>query len=137
MNDSNDIHYSQNGDNLLDPDIIVLAIGEKPYSEGVGDRDSLLLSDDDKKLLEKIKKSNKPFIVVLISGRPMIVNDALDNSNAFIAAWLPGTEGEGITDVVFGDFDFSGKLSMTWPKSMKQIPINYGCLLYTSPSPRD
>ena len=111
---------------MLDPDIIVLAIGEKPYSEGVGDRDSLLLSDDDKKLLEKIKKSNKPFIVVLISGRPMIVNDALDNSNAFIAAWLPGTEGEGITDVVFGDFDFSGKLSMTWPKSMEQIPINYG-----------
>ena len=126
VHDSNDIHYSQNGDNLLDPDIIVLAIGEKPYSEGVGDRDSLLLSDDNKKLLEKVKKSNKPFIVVLISGRPMIVNDALNNSNAFIAAWLPGTEGEGITDVVFGDFDFSGKLSMTWPKSMEQIPINYG-----------
>ena len=88
VNDSNDIHYSQNGDNLLDPDIIVLAIGEKPYSEGVGDRDSLLLSYDDKKLLEKVKKSNKPFIVVLISGRPMIVNDALNNSHAFIAAWL-------------------------------------------------
>ena len=56
----------------------------------------------------------------------MIVNDALNNSNAFIAAWLPGTEGGGIADVVFGDFDFTGKLSMTWPKSMDQIPINYG-----------
>ena len=56
----------------------------------------------------------------------MIVNDALNNSNAFISAWLPGTEGGGIADVVFGDFDFTGKLSMTWPKSMEQIPINYG-----------
>ena len=85
-----------------------------------------MLSPDDKRILEKVKKSNKPFIVILISGRPMIINDVLNNSNAFIAAWLPGTEGEGIADVVFGDFDFTGKLSMTWPKSMDQIPINYG-----------
>ena len=124
--DSNDIHYSPNGDNLLYSDVIVLAIGEKPYTEGVGDRDSLMLSSDDKSLLEKVKKANKPFIVILISGRPMIINDALNNSDAFISAWLPGTEGGGIADVVFGDFDFTGKLSMTWPKSMEQIPINYG-----------
>ena len=56
----------------------------------------------------------------------MIINEVLDDSDAFIAAWLPGTEGLGISDVIFGDFDFTGKLSMTWPKSMKQIPINYG-----------
>ena len=85
-----------------------------------------MLSSDDKSLLEKVKKANKPFVIILISGRPMIINDALNNSDAFISAWLPGTEGGGIADVVFGDFDFTGKLSMTWPKSMEQIPINYG-----------
>ena len=126
VRDSNSIHYSKNGDDLLNPDIIVLALGEKPYTEGVGDRDDLQLSDEDQKLLSKVKASKKPYIIILISGRPMIINKALDNSNAFIAAWLPGTEGGGISDVIFGDHDFSGKLSMSWPKSMEQIPINYG-----------
>ena len=126
VSDSNNIRYSKNADNLLGSDIIVVAIGEEPYTEGVGDRDSLLLSKKDKELLEKVKRSKIPYVVILISGRPMIINKELDNSHAFIAAWLPGTEGEGISDVLFGDFDFTGKLSMTWPRSMKQIPINFG-----------
>ena len=126
VSDSSSIHYSKNGDNLSNSDVIVVVIGEKPYSEGVGDRDSLQLSIEDIKLLKKVENSNLPYVVVLISGRPMIINQALENSNAFIAAWLPGTEGKGISDVIFGDHDFTGKLSMTWPKSMKQIPINYG-----------
>ena len=126
VSDSNNIRYSKNADNLLGSDIIVVAIGEEPYTEGVGDRDSLLLPKKDKELLEKVKRSKIPYVVILISGRPMIINKELDNSHAFIAAWLPGTEGEGISDVLFGDFDFTGKLSMTWPRSMKQIPINFG-----------
>ena len=124
--DSNNIRYSKNADNLLGSDIIVVAIGEEPYTEGVGDRDSLLLSKKDKELLEKVKRTKIPYVVILISGRPMIINEELDNSHAFIAAWLPGTEAAGISDVLFGDFDFTGKLSMTWPRSMKQIPINFG-----------
>ena len=64
--------------------------------------------------------------MVLLSGRPMIVTDEIGKWDGFIAAWLPGTEGTGVADVLFGDFDFSGKLSMTWPRSMKQIPINFG-----------
>ena len=126
VSDSNNIRYSKNADNLLGSDIIVVAIGEEPYTEGVGDRDSLLLSKKDRELLEKVKRVKIPYVVILISGRPMIINKELDNSHAFIAAWLPGTEGEGISDVLFGDFDFTGKLSMTWPRSMKQIPINFG-----------
>ncbi len=126
VSDSNNINYSKNGDNLTSSDIIVVAIGEKPYTEGVGDRDSLFLSKENKELLEKVKRAKIPYIVILISGRPMIINEELNDSHAFIAAWLPGTEGAGISDVLFGDFDFSGKLSMTWPKSMKQIPINFG-----------
>lgn len=124
--DSNSIHYSKYGENLLNPDVVVVAVGEKPYSEGVGDRESLHLSDEDIKLLKKVKNSNLPYVVVLISGRPMIINEALTESDAFVAAWLPGTEGKGISDVIFGDYNFTGRLSMTWPKSMKQIPINYG-----------
>ena len=126
VSDSNNIRYSKNADNLLGADIIVVAIGEEPYTEGVGDRDSLLLSKKDKELLEKVKRAKIPYVVILISGRPMIINKELDNSHAFVAAWLPGTEGGGISDVLFGDFDFTGKLSMTWPRSMKQIPINFG-----------
>tara|TARA_Y100000768_G_scaffold321941_1_gene258047 strand:- start:298 stop:2121 length:1824 start_codon:yes stop_codon:yes gene_type:complete len=126
VSDSSSIRYSKNADNLLGSDIIVVAIGEEPYTEGVGDRDSLLLSKKDRELLEKVKRAKIPYVVILISGRPMIINKELDDSHAFIAAWLPGTEGEGISDVLFGDFDFTGKLSMTWPRSMKQIPINYG-----------
>ena len=124
--DSNSIHYSKYGENLLNPDMVVVVVGEKPYSEGVGDRESLHLSDEDIKLLKKVKNSNLPYVVVLISGRPMIINEALAESDAFVAAWLPGTEGGGISDVIFGDYNFTGRLSMTWPKSMKQIPINYG-----------
>ena len=126
VSDSSSIRYSKNADNLLGSDIIVVVIGEEPYTEGVGDRDSLLLSKKDRELLEKVKRAKIPYVVILISGRPMIINKELDSSHAFIAAWLPGTEGEGISDVLFGDFDFTGKLSMTWPRSMKQIPINYG-----------
>ena len=126
VSDSNNIRFSKNADNLLGSDIIVVAVGEEPYTEGVGDRDSLFLSKKDKQLLEKVKRAKIPYVVVLISGRPMIINEELDNSHAFVAAWLPGTEAEGISDVLFGDFDFTGKLSMTWPRSMKQIPINFG-----------
>ena len=124
--DSNSIHYSKYGENLLNPDVVVVVVGEKPYSEGVGDRESLHFSYEDIKLLKKVKNSNLPYVVVLISGRPMIINEALTESDAFVAAWLPGTEGKGISDVIFGDYNFTGRLSMTWPKSMKQIPINYG-----------
>lgn len=126
VDDSNSIHYSKYGDNLLNPDVVVVVVGEKPYSEGVGDRESLHLSDEDIKLLKKVKNSNLPHVVVLISGRPMIINESLTESDAFVAAWLPGSEGKGISDVIFGDYNFTGKLSMTWPKSMNQIPINYG-----------
>jgi len=124
--DSNNIRYSKNANNLLGSDIIIVAIGEEPYTEGVGDRDDLLLSKKDKQLLEKVKRTKIPYVVILISGRPMIIDKELNNSHAFIAAWLPGTEGGGISDVLFGDFDFTGKLSMTWPRSMNQIPINFG-----------
>ena len=65
-------------------------------------------------------------VVVLLSGRPMIINEVLNDADGFLAAWLPGTEGGGIVDVIFGEHNPSGKLSVTWPASMEQIPINSG-----------
>ena len=124
--DKNDILYSKDGKNIPDADMIIVVIGEKPYSEGWGDRESLDLSKEDKKILKRVKKKNLPYLIILISGRPMIIESELKDCDAFIAAWLPGTEGSGIADVVYGDYNPTGKLSMSWPRSMKQIPINIG-----------
>ncbi|TVS12830.1 MAG: beta-glucosidase, partial [Wenzhouxiangella sp.] len=65
-------------------------------------------------------------ITVLISGRPLLVNEELERSAAFVAAWLPGSEGDGIAEVLFGDHDFTGKLGFSWPREAGQIPINVG-----------
>jgi len=67
---------------------------------------------------------------VLLSGRPMIIDQAIGKADAFVAAWLPGTEGQGVTDVLFGDYKPTGKLSHTWPAAMSQIPINVGDASY-------
>ena len=73
-----------------------------------------------------MKAAGIPVVVILLSGRPMILGDVLDKADALIAAWLPGTEGEGIADVLFGDYKPTGKLSHSWPRSMAQIPLNAG-----------
>ena len=97
-----------------------------PYAEGVGDRTDLNLPQKDVDLVKKAKAADLPVVSVLLSGRPMILGPALDSSDAFIAAWLPGTEGQGVADVLFGDYKPTGKLPHTWPKSMDQVPINVG-----------
>ena len=65
-------------------------------------------------------------MVVLVTGRPLILDSILGKADAIIAAWLPGTEGQGVADVLFGDHQPTGKLSHSWPRSMQQIPINVG-----------
>ncbi|HEX3743182.1 MAG TPA: glycoside hydrolase family 3 N-terminal domain-containing protein [Bryobacteraceae bacterium] len=100
----------------------VVVIGEKPYAEMEGDRADLSLAREDVAAIDNMKAAGIPFVVVLFSGRPMILGDSLDKANAFIAAWLPGTEGEGIADVLFGDYKPTGKLSFAWPRSMDQYP---------------
>lgn len=107
-------------------DLVVVVVGEDPYAEMVGDSENLQLGDEDLNVIEKIKDSGKPFVVILLSGRPLIINSVLEAANAVVAAWLPGTEGQGVADVLFGDVNFTGKLSFSWPKNMDQIPINFG-----------
>jgi beta-glucosidase len=118
------ITYSEDGSGAEGADFAVVVVGEEPYAEMFGDREKLILSDNDLQIISRIKKTGIPVVVVLLSGRPLIINEALKLSDAFIAAWLPGTEGQGVTDVLFGDYKPTGKLPITWPKSMDQIPIN-------------
>ena len=90
-----------------------------------GDSDQLYLSDNDIATIEEVKKMGIPYVVILITGRPLIVNETINNSNAFMVAWLPGTEGGGVADVLFGKENVQGKLSFSWPKNMEDIPCNY------------
>jgi beta-glucosidase len=101
----------------------IVALAEEPYAEGMGDRADLTLPAADVALLERVRPRCKKLVVILLSGRPLIVTEQLPDWDAFVAAWLPGTEGNGIADVLFGDHPFTGKLSYTWPRSMAQIPL--------------
>jgi beta-glucosidase len=105
-------------------DVGVVVVGEAPYAEGVGDSANPSLSQYDVKLIEKMRARSQKLVVVVYSGRPIIITDALAKADAWVAAWLPGTEGQGVADVLFGDQPFVGKLSFTWPRSSKQLPIH-------------
>jgi beta-glucosidase len=108
-------------------DVAVVAIGETPYAEWIGDRsDGLGLDAEDLDTLDAVKRSRVPTVVVLVSGRPLVVTDRLADWAAFVAAWLPGSEGAGIADVLFGDYAPTGKLPITWPKSAAQLPMHAG-----------
>jgi beta-glucosidase len=121
-----EVIFSADGENAQGADAAIVVIGELPYAEGNGDRKDLGLSKKDIDLVKKVKQSGVPVITVLLSGRPMILGPVLDDSGAFIAAWLPGTEGQGLADVLFGDYKPTGKLPHTWPKNMDQVPLNVG-----------
>jgi beta-glucosidase len=120
------LDYSENAAGAEKADVVVAVVGEDPYAEGGGDRAKLELLPQDLALIDAAKRSGKPLVVVLISGRPLILGDVLDAANAVVAAWLPGTEGDGVADVLYGAYKPTGKLSCSWPSSMSQIPINVG-----------
>lgn len=110
-------------------DVAIMVIGETPYAEGRGDDADLSLSRDDVTAVNKCTANAPICIVILVAGRPMIISDsnnALGKSDAFIMAWLPGTEGNGVADVLFGAYNFTGKLPHSWPSSVSQVPINSG-----------
>ena len=117
------------------PDVAVVVFGEQPYAEMQGDIRTLEFQAGDKvdlALLKKLKAENIPVVSVFLSGRPLWVNPELNASDAFVAAWLPGTEGGGVADVIIADAagkprnDFTGKLSFSWPKSAAQTQLNVG-----------
>jgi beta-glucosidase len=111
-----------------DAEIAIIVVGEMPYAEGIGDRqaEELVLSEEQRELITAYHDVGKKVVTVLISGRPLLVNEQLEQSAAFVAAWLPGSEGQGIAEVLFGDYGFGGKLGFSWPRDAAQIPINVG-----------
>ena len=110
-------------------DVGVVVVGETPYAEGVGDvgnGHTLNLSDADKANIDKVCGAIETCVVVDVAGRPQIVTDRLPKMDAFVMSWLPGSEGAGVADVLFGKRPFKGRLPVTWPRSEDQEPINIG-----------
>ena len=126
---SPDGHYSKK------PDVAIVVFGEEPYAEFVGDRATLEYSPGDKKDLDLLRRLNAagiPTVAIFLSGRPMWVNAEINASDAFVAAFLPGSEGGGIADVILRDAqgrmrnDVKGRLSYSWPRRGDQTPLNFG-----------
>jgi beta-glucosidase len=114
---------------ISDPaETVIIVVGETPYAERDGDRAAvdLVLSHEQRELIARYHDAGKQVVTVLISGRPLLVSEELEQSAAFVAAWLPGSEGRGIGEVLFGDDNFKGKLGFSWPQTADQIPINIG-----------
>lgn len=109
-------------------DVGVVVVGETPYAEGVGDVGNghdLELSAADRAAVDKVCAAMK-CVVLIVSGRPQLVGDRLGAVDALVASWLPGTEGDGVADVLYGRRPFTGQLPVTWPRSEAQLPINVG-----------
>jgi beta-glucosidase len=109
-------------------DTVIVVVGETPYAEKDGDRTAgdLVLGPEQRELIAKYHEAGKRVVTVLVSGRPLLVTEELARSAAFVAAWLPGSEGRGIAEVLFGDYGFKGKLGFSWPRTADQVPTNVG-----------
>lgn len=101
----------------------IVVVGEDPYAEGVGDVDRPVLSEADREVISRMRSIADSVVVVVLAGRPLVMNDVLDSADAVIMAWLPGTEGGGLADVVFGVSPFTATLPVAWPASVDQLPI--------------
>ncbi len=121
------VTYSIDGKGAKGADVIIAVFGEETnYAEGQGDRNDLSLDYRDLDVIKEIRNLNIPIVVVLITGRPLVLTDYLRYFNALAVAWTPGTEGEGVSDVLFGGYDPTGRLSFSWPRTIGQLPVNYG-----------
>ena len=121
------VAFSKDGTGAAGAALGVVVIGERPYAEGQGDRTELRPDKEDVDAVNNMKAARIPVVVILFSGRPLVVDEILGKADAFVAAWLPGTEGDGIADVLFGDYKPTGKLSRAWPRhSGAGFPYGFG-----------
>ena len=122
------VTYNLNGSGINSSyNVAIAVVGETPYAEGAGDRPgSMSLATTDVNTINTLRAAGVPVVVVLVSGRPLDIATQLGNWNALVAAWLPGTEGQGVADILFGVAQPNGKLPMTWMNSVSQQPINSG-----------
>jgi beta-glucosidase len=110
------ITESRDGSGAIGAPVAIAVIGELPYAEGFGDTDNLRLAPEDIRVVADLKNAGARVVAVILSGRPVFIEDIAGSADAIVAAWLPGSEGDGVADLLFGDYRPSGKLSFTWPK---------------------
>lgn len=129
----NEVRFDPDGSAAFDDmDVALIVLGEKPYAEFFGDIDGpmnlfqLTLTEAHQNYINAYTQKGIKTVVVLISGRPLVVTEQIAQCDAFVAAWLPGSEGDGIAEVLFGQFDFKGKLPHSWPKSIDDYIGKYG-----------
>lgn len=128
VGDKTEVIYEQNPSPATfegqDFSYAIVVVGEDPYAEHTGDNSELIIPFNANDVISLVA-DRIPTLVILISGRPLVLEPwILEKMDALIAAWLPGSEGGGITDVVFGDYDFEGRLPVTWFKSVEQLPMH-------------
>lgn len=129
VSSSTRVTTSVDGTGAEGADVGIVVVGETPYAEFMGDVPDLVLAAEDVTAIQNVARTGIPVVVVLVSGRPLAVEPILSSCRALVAAWLPGTEGQGVTDVLFGDVRPVGKLSMSWPRQ-GQGPVNIGDKAY-------
>lgn len=110
------------------PDAAIVVFGEDPYAEFQGDRADVAFNDtrDTLAMMQRLQQQGVPVVAVFLSGRPLWVNREINAATAFVAAWLPGSEGGGVADLLFGKSDFSGTLPYSWPRRADQVVLNKG-----------
>lgn len=125
------VDFDPSGASAPGHDVVIAVLGEDPYAESQGDRqDGLELNAADKQVLATLAPLGVPIAVVLVSGRPLVITQQLPEMAALAAAWLPGTEGGGVADVLFGDAPAVGTLGFSWPRSADQLPLDVGAATY-------
>ncbi len=124
---SSNVNYKKdaNFESGTKADVAIAVVGEKPYAEGWGDNPNPMLDKADKLVIERLQTLSDKVIIVIVSGRPLLMNDEISQVDAVVASWLPGSEGGGVADVLFGNQHFTAKLPLPWPSSLRQIPISH------------
>jgi len=120
------VTFAADGSGAAGADVAIVVVGETPYAEMMGDRVDLDLTAADQAAVQAVAEAGVPVVLVVVSGRPMILGETLERSAAVVAAWLPGSAGEGVADVLFGEAPAVGKLAFTWPRSVDQLPLGHG-----------
>ena len=124
---STQVEYEEHGQFSADTpkaEIGIAIVGESPYAEGWGDNPFPTLNEEDLNAIKNLKENSDSVLVILITGRPLIITDELDDWGSLVVAWLPGSEGAGVADVLFGKKSFTGTLPLPWPSSIEQLPIS-------------
>jgi beta-glucosidase len=121
---ASNVTFSKDGSGAAEATVGVVVIGETPYAEMRGDRRALPISEEDLAVVRTMKAAKIPVVVIVVSGRPIALGEVAEQADAIVAAWLPGTEGGGVADVLFGDAKFTGKLSFGWKEP--ELKVGFG-----------